>query len=141
MLSVSEAARKATTKLAVIAGDERLTFGDISRKSQDLAEQLVKLAPHSGQTIAFVATPTLDSLLLCYALLELGRTALPLNPRLLTTDHVSLIEQANALEVTSDSGVLSVTRKASHFEFLPEQQAPALLIATSGSTGQPRLVR
>jgi len=64
-----------------------------------------------------------------------------LNPRLLTTDHVSLIEQANALEVTSDSGVLSVTRKASHFEFLPEQQAPALLIATSGSTGQPRLVR
>lgn len=141
MLSVSEAAREAATSLAVIAGDERLTFADLSRKIQGLAQQLVKLAPHPGQAIAFVATPTLDSLLLCHALLELGRTALPLNPRLLASDHLYLIEQANALEVTFDSGVLHVTRKASHFEFNAEQPPPAVLIATSGSTGQPRLVR
>ncbi len=78
MLSVSAAAREAGTKLSIIAGEQRITFEELSRQVQRLSEKINQIATAGNQPIAFVATPTLDSLLLLYALLELRRTALPL---------------------------------------------------------------
>ncbi len=140
MVSVSAAAREAGTSLAVIAGEQTITFEDLSRRVQTLAETIQRLAP-GRQPIAFVAKPTLDSLLLLYSLLGLERTALPLNPRLLRSDHRTMIDRAGAREVFFDSGALRVTEQS-----VPDAQgldvrAPAVLVATSGSTGPAKLVK
>jgi O-succinylbenzoic acid--CoA ligase len=141
MFRVSTAARDAGTRLAVIVGEQNLTFEELSRQTQRLSEQISRLVFSQSQPIAFVASATLESLLLFYALLEMGRPALPMNPRLLPTDHQSIVDQAGAIEVAFVDGALRVTRKASFVTNDTGQQSPALLVATSGSTGRAKLVR
>ncbi len=140
MLSVNAASRDSASKLAVIAGEQRFTFEGLSAQVQRLAEKIAKLNTGTLQPVAFVAKPTLESLLLFYALLELGRSALPLNPRLLPSDHRAMIEQAGALEVSLTNGELSITNKASCVAASNELQSAAVLVATSGSTGRAKLV-
>src|ERR1017187_9098351 len=110
MLSVSGAARDSGSKLAVIEGDRQITYDQLSLQVLQLAVAISRANSNHWQPVAFVAHPTLDSLLLFYALLEIGRPALPLNPRLLPEDHVALVEQAGAVEMSFSSDVLTVTR-------------------------------
>jgi O-succinylbenzoic acid--CoA ligase len=139
MLSVSTAGRDSASRLAVIAGDMHITFEELSARVQELATKVSRLNT-SQRPVAFVAIPTLDSLLLFYALLELGQSALPMNPRLLASDHQAMIEQAGAIEVSVVNGELSVTNKASSAAVMSDLHSSAVLIATSGSTGRAKVV-
>ena len=141
MLSVSAAAQEAGDRLAVVDGETRLTYAEFSRLVLQLAVKINRTCPNSAQPVAFVAYPVLDSLTLLCALLELGRPALPLNPRLLPIDHQVLVEQAHAVEVAFDSETLTVKRDAGPGLFPADWRTPAILIATSGATGRPKLVR
>lgn len=139
MLSVGSAARDSASRLAVISEERHFTFEELATQVQQLAEKISRLNIARRQPVAFVAKPTFDSLLLLYALLELGHGALPLNPRLLASDHRAMIEQAGAIELSLLAGDLSVTGKASS-PIGNELQSSAVLIATSGSTGRAKLV-
>lgn len=141
MLRVSAAARDAGSSLAVIAGELQLTYDDLSRKVQALAERLSRLCGNALQPVAFVAHANLDSLILLYSLLESERPALPLNPRLLPCDHESLVQQAGAVEIEFDGADLRITRQSEFAGYPPLVRQPAALIATSGSTGRAKLVR
>jgi o-succinylbenzoate---CoA ligase len=140
MLSVSAAARDSGSKLAVIAGERRLTFEELKRQVEPLAETLSQLAPSPNTPIAFVAYPNFESLLLVYALLELENPAFPMNPRLLASDHKPMVEAAGAIQVAFRNGVLSVAEQA-HFIHKNECHGAAVLIATSGSTGHAKIVK
>lgn len=140
-LQVSTAAREAGSSLAVVAGERRLTFSELNREAQVLANRISQLCNNESQPVAFVAHATLESLLLCYALLEMGRSALPLNPRLLPIDHEALIKQAGAIELFLDSSGLRVTHQSSSLDYPLTLPSPAALVATSGSTGRAKLVR
>jgi len=140
-LRVSSAARDAGSSLALVAGEQRLTYSELNREVQVLANQISQLCSNESQPVAFVAHAKVESLLLCYALLEMGRPALPLNPRLLPTDHETLIEQAGAVELSFDSDGLRVTRQAGFTGNQLTVLIPAALVATSGSTGRAKLVR
>jgi len=140
-LRVSCAAREAGSSLALVASERQLTYDELNREVQVLAVQISHLCSDESQPVAFVAHPTVESLLLCYALLETGRPALPLNPRLLPNDHETLIEQAGAVELSFDSDGLRVTRQASLTGSSLPTLSPAALVATSGSTGRAKLVR
>ena len=138
MLSVTEAAREAGAKLAIVAGEQTISFEELSRRVQELSAKIEKVtAP--GRPIAFVANHTLDSLFLLYSLLELGRPALPLNPRLLPSDHRALIELAGAFQVSLSSGDLNVSASSAAQSL--DMRSPAVLVATSGTTGPAKLVK
>ena len=140
MLRVTSATRESGQSLALVAGERHLTYADLEREVQVLAHQISQLSNNETQPVAFIAHATLESLLLFYALLEMGRPALPLNPRLLPSDHEALVEQAGAVELSFASGGPRVTRQAS-FTSLPHAgRPPAALVATSGSTGRAKLV-
>ncbi len=141
MLGVSDAARESGSLPAVIAGERQMTFNDLLRQVLELADEVGRLCSNEAQPVAFIAHATLDSLLLCYTLLEMRRPALPLNPRLLTSDHEFLVEQAGAIELSFDSGVLCVTRQAAFTSYASALRSPAVLVATSGSTGRAKLVQ
>lgn len=140
MLSVSAAARDSGSKLAVIAGERRLTFEQLYREVQPLAETLSQLAPSANTPVAFVAHPNFESLLLVYALLELQTPALPMNPRLLASDHKAMVEHAGAVQVTFHNGVLSVAGQARSVG-TSDCFGTSALIATSGSTGRAKIVK
>lgn len=140
MLRVTSAAREAPRDLAIIAGEQALSFDELAARVGHLCEAVSLLCPDSEQPVAFVAHPSLESLLLSYALLELGRPLLPLNPRLLASDHEFLVEHAGAREVAFGSGGLNVVRVASRRAQLSGRK-PAVLMATSGSTGRAKLVQ
>jgi len=140
MLSVSAAARDSGSKLAVIAGERRLTFEELKRQVEPLAETLSQLVLSHSTPIAFVAYPNFESLLLVYALLELKNPAFPMNPRLLATDHRAMVEQSGAIHVAFRNGVLSVAEQA-HIIHDNDCHGAAVLIATSGSTGRAKIVK
>jgi len=140
-LRVSNAAREAGSSLALVAGERGLTYNELNREVQALAIQVSRLCSNESRPVAFVAHATVESLLLCYALLETGRPALPLNPRLLPTDHETLIEQAGAVELSLYTDGLRVTRQAGFTGYSLPEFSPAALVATSGSTGRAKLVR
>jgi len=141
MLRVSLAAREVGSSLAVIAGERDLTYDEVFREVQIIAERIDRVCTNPLQPVAFVAHATLESLLLLFALLELGRPALPLNPRLLPSDHDALVEQAAAVEVAFELDGLRVTRLARFGGYPLLVRPPAVLVATSGSTGRAKLVR
>jgi O-succinylbenzoic acid--CoA ligase len=118
-----------------------ITFEQLSREVSAVAERIARLCSDVTRPIAFVAYPTLDSLLLCYALLEMGHPALPLNPRLLPSDHEALVSQAGATELELRDGELHVVRQPGFRGYPLSVRVPAVLIATSGSTGGAKLVR
>jgi O-succinylbenzoic acid--CoA ligase len=141
MLRVSEATGVSEHRLAVVAGEQQLTFGDLHRRVQSLAEQVSLLAGDPALPLAFAATPGLDSLLLLYALLETKRTALPVCPSLRVREKAALIEQAGAIELALELGGLRVAKPARGVKCKATGEPPAVLVATSGTTGQPKLVR
>jgi len=96
---------------------------------------------NSSQPVAFIAYPTLDSLMLFYALLEIGRTALPLNPRFTLADNRTFVVQAGAVQVSYESERLEIVHQACFVPSVATLRPPTLLVPTNGSTGRAKLVR
>ncbi len=132
MLTLSSAARACRDDLALLHSKESLTFGELLERVAPLLEPLAALGPGP---IAFIAEPTVSSLLLFYALFEVKRPALPLNPRLLAHEQEELRRRAGAHLVRVEEGIVRLVESGAG-----SNTAAALLLATSGSTGSPRLV-
>ena len=118
MLSVSAAARDSGSKLAVIAGERRLTFEELKRQVEPLAETLSRLAPSPNTPIAFVAYPNFESLLLVYALLELENPAFPMNPRLLAAWPTKCWRVSSPAIVGNDRAALARRGKSRRLRLL-----------------------
>jgi o-succinylbenzoate---CoA ligase len=141
VLNVSAAAHDAGSSIAVIAGEQALSFDELLQRVLQLAVKLNRLCTNQAQPVAFVAYPTLDSLLLLYALFELGHPALPLNPRLLPSDHEALVDHVGAIEVSFAAQDLIVSRQPNRPWYSPRLRLASILVATSGSTGRAKLVQ
>jgi amino acid adenylation domain-containing protein len=151
-------AAAAPEALAVIAGDRRLTYGELDRRSNRLANALgdLGIGPERAVGVAIERSPELLVALL--AVLKAGAAYVPLDPSypperltyiledagavvLLTTSSVlaaaPALGEGRALPLLLESGVLDEGR-----EDRPEVEADAenlaYLIYTSGSTGRPK---
>ncbi len=136
-LSIFDAARDAPNELAIIAGQEALTFAEVAtRVDRRLGELAASnaLDQEGRRAVAVVARSTLDTFVTVLALWAADTPVLVVHPRAPRAELEGLARKANAvLEPLTTYG--GTAPRLSRFD--PERIAA--FVPTSGSTGEPRL--
>lgn len=104
-LSIHAAAAAAPDRVALVitrASARAYTFAELAARTRDVAEAIATHAARHGVPVAAlplstVATPTLDTVLLLLAALELGATCALLHPRSTAAEQTARLALCNAL--------------------------------------------
>ena len=147
-------------RLAVLAGSERLTYGELDRRSSHLAAVIVREAASPTAPVAVAVGEPSAAIVAMLATWKAGRLCVPLDPTALPAARVQVIlhDAAPALVITDPGGravierapVAAVSTRELRLEELdpgaPDPSLPieagadtlACLLYTSGSTGEPK---
>jgi amino acid adenylation domain-containing protein/natural product biosynthesis luciferase-like monooxygenase protein len=156
---ISEQAAKVPDAVAVVAGDERLTYGELERRANQLAHWLKALGVEPETRVGLFVERRAHALVGLLGILKAGGAYVPIDPayahmservrHVLKDAKVQVIvtEEALANELPSQGEFLvSLDAEDGLLESQPEE-APdsgvvpgnaAYIIYTSGSTGQPK---
>ncbi|MDC0707023.1 amino acid adenylation domain-containing protein [Stigmatella sp. ncwal1] len=141
--------------VAVISGEQVLSYGDLERRSARIAAWLTAQGAKPGQLVAIVAEKGVEQVVAALAILRAGAAYLPLSPSLPSERLHGLLEEARAEVVLTQSALetslrwpeglrrLAVDRdellEAPKGALSPVQgNGLAYVIYTSGSTGRPK---
>ncbi|MBT3337186.1 MAG: AMP-binding protein [Anaerolineae bacterium] len=146
------AAKTHAERLALLDGDQRISYAELNLAVATLAARLTVQGIRRGQRVAVLLDRSLDAVNLVHALVRIGASLVPLNPRLTADEMQYQVENAACdwiLRTTQDAHLDSST----HVDDLP-RNAPGLnlvgaleldnefgILFTSGTTGQPKGAR
>lgn len=140
MLSLSSATRAFPDGLALVAEEGDLSYQALRRRAACLEAPLTQLMREHHGPIAFAAHSDVPTLTLLFALFELGIPAFPQNPRLGEVDRRKMADAAGATTVAFSSQGLRCVQRAPTTPCDSKATSAAVIVATSGSSGLPRLV-
>jgi amino acid adenylation domain-containing protein len=137
----SEIAALDPDRVAVTGGGETLTYGELDRRSNQLARHLRGRGTGVGSRIGVSFDRSTDSIVSILAVLKTGAAYVPLAPGepaerrdfMLRDAEVSLLLDAHAL---LDPGIAA--ESVDPLERDPTETGDAYVMYTSGSTGQPK---
>jgi non-ribosomal peptide synthetase component F len=146
-------ARRTPEAVAVVCGDEIVSYAQLERSSRALAESLVRRGVGRESVVAFALPRGSAVVVTMLGILRAGAAYLPLAPdlpaeraqrmvldagaRLLVTDGASVLAEALALETLVLSSANSALDEATIDE-APGDDTLAYVLFTSGSTGRPK---
>ena len=150
-LSIFDAAREEPTRVAVIDGDRELTYAELARRVARRVRELARagvLDARGERPVAVVARPRLHTVETLLALFAAGTPALLLHARSSEAEQAVLRERAGAVTAPNAAENADPAPSADASETAIATREPtfdaeriAALIATSGSTGEPRIAR
>ncbi|MRX48869.1 AMP-binding protein [Paracoccus sp. S-4012] len=100
-------------KTALIEGDRKLTYGELDRASNRVANALLTWGAAAGDRIALVLPSTIDWVVLYVGIAKAGMTAVPLNYRLTPPEIAMMLDDSGARLVFTSSGMEELTLGAS----------------------------
>lgn len=146
---VFRAAREVPQAPAVLLETGQLSYAELGLRARAALDWLGTLAgdlqelSESGRPVALLASPELEQVIMTWALVSAGIPILPLHPRLVPAERERLLELTGAIGPVVP-GWHEQHRAARSVELprLPfDDEALLALVATSGSSGAPRLAR
>jgi len=122
--------------------DRSWTHSDVSRKVQRYAAGLAARGVVRGDTVALVAGNRPETIFTWFAANHLGASALVLNPALKAPEQESMFAAARARVVlhSAEEAACLETDATSGIESAARPDDVAVLLATSGTTGAPKLI-
>jgi fatty-acyl-CoA synthase len=119
---LQRAARLYADKLAVVDGDQRLTYGELQTRANQLSHWLLSLGIRQGDRVCILSPNSHFFLESFYGTSQIGAILVPLNFRLVAADHQYIIDHAGVKAILVDgeyTGVVDEIRdqlpKVEHF--------------------------
>jgi o-succinylbenzoate---CoA ligase len=139
---LSTAADAVPEHVALIAGDESVSYGELDRRAGEAARRLGGLGVGRDDRVALVLEPSAEYVVLLHALVKLGAVAAPLDPRLTGTELDELLGGlAPALVVRDVGEVLEAPEDPDvDLDASMETEHVHCVIHTSGSAGRSKPV-
>jgi malonyl-CoA/methylmalonyl-CoA synthetase len=134
-------------RVAVQVGEDRLSYREL-----DVVARAVGASLHGMRRVAVWCSPSLESIVAIVAGLNAGIPVVPLNPRSGSSELQHLLANANPDVVLHAPGAelpaMITGRRTSTIDLdkthggehrpVPDAEAPALIVYTSGTTGRPK---
>jgi len=145
--------------LAVSAGSNHLTYGELDRRSNQLAHHLQNLGVVPGRVVAVCMMRSVEFPIAALAILKAGAAYLPLDTktpverlkRMLDTAQVSVVLTDSSMSgsLAGAQKLVALDESAAELNRCPTDAIPlqvtpehlAYVIFTSGSTGKPKAVK
>jgi amino acid adenylation domain-containing protein len=129
--------------LAVLAGDRRVTYGELDRWSNHLAHRLRALGMGRGQVVGVAVERSPELIVALLAALKAGAAYVPLDPSYPQERLAYILDDAGATVLLTTSIVLAAKEESDERPLAMETveidaDDLAYLIYTSGSTGRPK---
>lgn len=124
-------ARRQPNKTAVIMGERRLSYRELDKASNRLANGLISAGLGQGARIAALGRNTIEFLTLYFAAAKAGSILCPINPALPNSDLRYMMNHAEVSAIFTDQG--EAKRIAGLFEEVPTAKDMFVLVAGNGS--------
>jgi O-succinylbenzoic acid--CoA ligase len=135
---LSQRAETCPDRVALVADGIELTYADLEASASAVGRRLAARGARRGTAVALTLAPGVEYVVLLHALMKVGSTAYPLNPRLAAPELERELERAKPVLVVSERGQLTETE--ADLPLLGEHDLDAIhcRILTSGTSGEPR---
>jgi amino acid adenylation domain-containing protein len=150
-----ERAASEPDRTALVFGEERLTYGDLDRQAEALAQRIRAKVPGTGERVAVLLERSPRMVAALIAVLKAGHAYVPLDPRFPPARIAATLKAARvAAVITEDASKPADLPEAAALINLdqsrpelvaggkpaqaPKPTDPAYVIFTSGSTGVPK---
>jgi amino acid adenylation domain-containing protein len=154
---LADQAARSPEAIAVVSGHDRLTYGQLDARSNQLAHELIDAGVEPGSLVGMCLERSVDLLVSMLAVLKAGAAYVPIDPTyppqrqefmLADAQAPALITQSRFLGAVDPRGarVICVDRDRAQIEQRPvepveievDPEQRAYVIYTSGSTGRPK---
>ncbi|WP_336473657.1 amino acid adenylation domain-containing protein [Bacillus sp. FJAT-51639] len=150
-----EQVKKMPDRLAIVSGEEKLSYKELNEKSNDLAHILRQKGVEADQVIGIATTRSCEMMIGLMAILKAGAAYLPINPndpvdriRYILQDSGAKVVLAQQQFVSQVRGydnqldIININKDKSYntldLEPVASPNHLAYIIYTSGSTGRPK---
>ncbi len=140
----AERSAMAPEAVAVIAGERRLTYGELDRRSNQVARRLRTLGVGPERAVGVAVERSPELLVALFGVLKAGGVCVPLDPSY-PPERLSFIREDAGVEVVLDAAMVAETGESGETGESEEIEEIgigadhlAYLIYTSGSTGRPK---
>ncbi|HEV7509453.1 MAG TPA: amino acid adenylation domain-containing protein [Thermoanaerobaculia bacterium] len=133
-----ERAARAPEAIAVIARERQLTYGELDRRSNQVAHRLRELGVGPECAVGIAVERSVELLVALFGVLKAGGVCVPLDPSY-PAERLSYIREDAGVEVMLDTATIAEigeSGETGEIEVGPDNLA--YLIYTSGSTGRPK---
>ncbi|MFI6513692.1 amino acid adenylation domain-containing protein [Streptosporangium sp. NPDC050855] len=151
-------AAAAPDALAVIAGEHRLTYGELDERANRVAHRLIREGVRPGHVVGSMTGRSAEALVAFLGIVKSGGVYLPLDPAL-PADRLGYIlddsgaglvltaaghsgrvrgDRVRTIELDGEWRTIEAEEPGTSPGVTPVPDAPAYLIYTSGSTGRPK---
>ncbi|MEU3169745.1 amino acid adenylation domain-containing protein [Streptosporangium sp. NPDC006930] len=151
-------AAAAPDALAVLAGERRLTYGELDERANRVAHRLIRDGVRPGHIVGSMTGRSAEALVAFLGIVKSGGVYLPLDPalppdrlgyilddsgaRLVLTgaEHAGRVrdDRVRTIELDAEWRTIEAEEPGMSPGLTPAPDAPAYLIYTSGSTGRPK---
>ncbi|MDX3381008.1 non-ribosomal peptide synthase/polyketide synthase [Streptomyces niveiscabiei] len=139
LVSVFEAqARDHADAVAVVAGADRVTYGELNARANRLAHWLIEQSVGAEDFVALALPRSADLVVAILGVLKSGAAYLPVDPEYPAQRREFMIEDAQPVLMLDDLGVVGEGYPDTDPGVRISPDHPAYVIYTSGSTGRPK---
>jgi fatty-acyl-CoA synthase len=148
---IDEAARRAPDDLAAVFPDERLTFGALHARSEQIARALIGLGVDPGESVAVLLPNSATMAATLLAIAKVGAVSVPINFRFKERERDTVVSDAGARvvideffdaeAVEAELGEAEIARRAAEMVRRTAAIEPdriATIMYTSGTTSRPK---
>ena len=105
-LMLEVAAERFGAKTAIVFGDSRLSYADLDKASNKVADALIKLGIKKGDRIALLLSNSPEFAIIYFGVVKAGAVAVPLDPKYKLDELASLLDSSLPRILVTESPAL-----------------------------------